>query len=185
MLLDRGFSEVQPAAEDEQDCELWESPLLAYFYERVRRRNGQRVRVLLLIEKKQCKEKVELDDRNEQLRYLFTDSDYTYCVYVHTADSLKPIQRRLIETAVGREGCMQYFAHRFFYINITRHHLQPLFKPITDSSHPVMQEKDKLPKLLWDFPIRRYYNYSVGTVVQIIRHGQSTIQQTSYRVVTR
>lgn len=183
MLCDRDFIEVQPAPEDEQECELWESPLLAYFYRRVRRRNGQVVRVLLLIERQQCKEKAQLDERNEQLRYLFTDSDYTYCVYVHASNSLKPIQRRLIETAAGMEGCIQYFPYCFFYINITRHQLQPLFTPITNSSHPALKERQKLPKLLWEDPIRRYYNYKAGTVVQVVRHGRSTIQQISYRVV--
>lgn len=195
MMMDRTFTEVN---EDSDESELFSTThLKAYQYRRMRRRNSQIVHVLLCIEQCDIVSKEDTENRNQDLHYLLASADvtYAYCVYVHKAQSIKQSQIAVIEAiaaeAMDNTPSFQYFPYCFFYMNIVRNELQPTFvclssTALQQSRECILREENRqhLPKLLWNDPVRRYYNYPLGAIIQIIRDGESSIQTISYRIVS-
>ena len=191
MMNDRGFTEIEEEIDDSSH-----SFIESHCYERVRRRDGRSVSVLLIIETKEVMSKNDMNEYNEDLRSLFANTSYMYCVYVHKRDSITVAQKHAIQTLVKLvlpEGSpsFQYFTHKSFYINITLHCLQPQFRCLTEqqltSDSTVFRKENRrlLPKLSWNDPIRRYYNYAENAIIQITKDGHSTGQYVTYRIVVK
>lgn len=190
MMIDRGFMELANNNIDD-DLDFLDEYLHYVLYARTRS-NGAHVVVALIIEKKECVKKANMDDYVTEFNQIFQERRLNYCVYVHTKEKLSEPQKRTVQRLFPKEHTpsIQFFSYSSFYISIPRHELQPLFFRMSESSvekNPLTRNNGKcdLPKMKWDDPIRRHYNYPADVVIIIIREGDSVIRKVSYRLVIK
>lgn len=83
---------------------------------------------------------------------------------------------------------LQYFSARELVHNITRHRLVPPHRALAEQETKEVLDRysalpEQLPVLLMNDPVRRYYNFRPGTIVEIRRSGMSQEASLYYRRV--
>lgn len=162
----------------------------------------QQQQVLVVMEKKDVEEKKEYETRCEELFTLFsTERHYRYCVYIHRRPSLTLKQIYTLFQTIKNQmpdtwqlPAFQRFSRSFFYSSVPRHMLQPHFHVLSNTQFAKIrgcteevaaQEKWKQARMKWSDPIRRYYNYSHGTLLLVVRDGECTLQSVRFRIVIK
>lgn len=87
-------------------------------------------------------------------------------------DDITPRGKNIIDTVnnIG-EMRIEVFNAKDFICNKTKHRLVPKhIKMDKDSAKSILKKYGKIPELLFLDPISRYYGFSIGDVVKIIRN---------------
>lgn len=89
--------------------------------------------------------------------------------------------KNVIRTAHDMKMCIEIFHADDLQFNITKHRLQPIFQSLPKDKIKVFKEKfgTKLPILLKNDPIVKFYNYRRGDIVKVTRKDNTII----YRIV--
>jgi DNA-directed RNA polymerase subunit H (RpoH/RPB5) len=95
-------------------------------------------------------------------------------------DSITPSVKKIIELQ-----SIEIFSVKSLQYDITKHVLVPQHIKLTQTEIQELKlNKYKLPVLSVSDPVSRYYNYSKGDIIQIIRKGQvEHSSQLAYRIV--
>ena len=84
---------------------------------------------------------------------------------------------------------VQFFTFSELMTNVSRHRLVPAHRQLNNAeASDVMQKyciskKSQFPSLLMNDPIRKYYDFGKGNVIEIRRQGIALEEQLYYRVV--
>jgi DNA-directed RNA polymerase subunit H (RpoH/RPB5) len=97
-------------------------------------------------------------------------------------DTITSGARKIIETVETSHGMtIEYFDRANLQFNITRHYLQPKFVKCVGEEMEEVKRKwgVKLPVMLKNDPIARFYNYARGDVIRVTRSSGFV----TYRIV--
>lgn len=90
----------------------------------------------------------------------------------------------------------QLFSEDELRFNLTKHQLQPEFTALsTDEKNSILdyytkdsqgvQHPEYIPGMFTTDPIRKWYNWKVGTLIRITRHHEDGTPEISYRIVCK